>query len=333
MIIFCFLLSGVALFPSLGEGASLTPVELLKRSSQSAQKIAFWGKEITVNWHQSGAKSTVALRYKRGSYERIDYLAPRSLKGKRIIITPNRRYFYDSKARILTLQTHFDVDSSLNIPLLIRNYTLRLEKQNHTVADRPCIGLRLIPRHRGKVAYILWLDRQSFFILKTECYRSDGTPAGMTHFVEFHPRNIPLSLFRVPPVRRTLVKRLSFSSRDPRCAWPHWLPGGYRFHGFRSSRRGSWEGMVSYFDGIDLITLHITPGRKRPQGRGVRRLYINNRLVTHVADRLLNVLSWIQKDHSFALIGDVDTLLLKQVAATLMPVIERGGEEGKEKGE
>lgn len=321
------------MFPSSGEGASLTPIEFLKKSSQSARKIAFWGKEITINWHRSGAKSTVALRYKRGSYERIDYLAPRSLKGKRIIITPNRRYFYDPKARTLTLQTHFDMDSSLNIPLLTRNYVLRLEKRIHTVADRPCIGLRLIPRYRGKIGYILWLDRQSFFILKTERYRSDGTPAGMTHFVEFHPGNIPLSTFRIPQARRTLVKRLSLSSRDPRCAWPYWLPGGYRFQGFHSSRKGTWEGMVSYFDGIDLITLHITPGRKKPQGQGVKRLYINARPVIHVADRLLNMLSWIQKDHSFALIGDADTLLLKQVVSTLIPVIERGGEEEEEEKE
>jgi len=198
------------------------------------------------------------------------------------------------------------------------------------VTGRSTWLLTLRARSDGALARRLWVDRKSSLLLRTEAFRSDGSPADAMGFTRLQlgaPQDRTLFRFS-PPAGSTVVKRAEpdylaldeakAAGIEPRL--PAWLPSGYVFESLDVMAKGR-RNVVHYrfSDGIEVISLFQCPPRVR-LSLGARlsrrvKLSVGRGYGTRAAEG--NVLSWNSGGWRFVLVGSVSEETLKRMAESV----------------
>jgi len=288
-----------------GENNPPDPLTLLQISL--APKVAYTCKVVVTAWH-SPKGDTALLREWRlpdGRY-RIEYLAPKRLRGTVLVSDGKRRW------RLVNGQALWDL-SFKDLPtkrwdLLRRNY--RLSKPRPvTVLNRKAWLVEVQPRAKGKPHHRFWLDAEHGIVLKHELHRSDGMPLAFTIVTDLHflpHKRIPASLFAVPrKARKSEVRLLSADELQQR--WhirlPNKLPFGFVLEQVEEASVRLRQPVLhaTYTDGLLYLSLFALSGD----------------LTFPLPFSRFPMERWRKGGYTFLLIGGVDKPLLKQIAASL----------------
>ena len=163
---------------------------------------------------------------------------------------------------------------------LRRNYEFRAQGSEN-IAGRKAVGVALVPRHAGNPRQVVWLDPATALILRTESFTHAGALAARSTYVSLTLRRpaegaliMPGEEEAVPAMGMGGALSLCASLREMesrlgyRVALPARLPPGYVAVAYyvRACRREGRLPVVRYEDGLNALTLFLTPGR----GRGRR---------------------------------------------------------------
>ncbi|HOM83565.1 MAG TPA: sigma-E factor regulatory protein RseB domain-containing protein [Armatimonadota bacterium] len=228
---------------------------------------------------------------------------PRSTASVRVFCDGHgreRREHLDGPARGLTILT--DGQSSwqrpspaarwtaLQIPpatsswdRLRRNYRFRRQGEER-IAGRKAAVIAIDPVHPGNPRQVLWLDMATALVLRADSYTYAGDLAMTTHYTTFVPKAPPARALKAPdpneiaPTSTAEWWKECASEKELRqeagtsVSLPSRLPPGYALVAYylRGCRRGGTLPVVRYDDGLNALTLFITPGPggRRRIGRG-----------------------------------------------------------------
>lgn len=149
--------------------------------------------------------------------------------------------------------------------LLLKNYRPRRIGES-VIAGRRCVGIKLSPVHPGNPTQILWIDKDTRLVIKTEVFDHHGNPTLESRFerISFAPKFTPRCF--QPPSRPRVRTRVEVEPDFPILLPANkGVPPGYQRvsrSAFKTSE-GQIIAVVRYTDGLNTISL-IQSGRALP---------------------------------------------------------------------
>ena len=308
-----FLLLNLMVIPSL----AMEPEKILSLSLQAQFQV---NAEGIMETHYQERNYTVKAKvvYQEPDFSYILYLAPPRIKDRRILDNGKLRIEYSSK------RNNFEISASLNSSLVRkrREKGLNLIFANHTIsqlADEEIAGrevyvISLVPHSSGNPALKMWIDKETFLLLKQEKYNSEGRLTFSSQFIEIHfnkklsreelndiPKSVKDKGFR-PPYRvigdiEELKEMSSFS-----LSFPRYLPSGYSFQEGVLLNGGEKVALI-YSNGLKIIMLF-------------QSLPIN---LTGQGDREMPFVTkfWTDKGKTFVLIANISEEELTKIMESI----------------
>lgn len=202
----------------------------------------------------------------------------------------------------------------LSIPLLIRNYRVRLLTTS-AVAGRTAYCLLLSPMLADRPARRLWVDRATGLILRQDVL-SEGKIAFTDYFSAVHfGQPLPETLFKPPanaqPARMAANLTLSEleSKLGRKLLLPHRLPPGFVLAQSRLvSAQGRQYAHLSYTDGLCSLSLFEMPAADKPA---------DARAAWLIPGEVVDLLTWTSGGMHLTLAGDLPESQLRDIAGAV----------------
>jgi outer membrane lipoprotein-sorting protein len=324
----------------LAAPASARDADQLVRAAIAAPRHVSYVAQIEeTRWGTNQATAMLArVEHKAPDETRHTFLAPQSLYGEFIITHGRWSQQFDPKTgRVVRTQnpsTENTPSINIQIALLSANYRA-IPGPDETIAGRAASTLSLVNRHTGERMMRLWVDAQTNLILGRETYHSDGSLATRMRFDEIRYTNdIPESLFsRAVPIGYQTIegRRYANPSSDIRKAVltagftplsPKYLPDGFAIESADTSFVKDIKSLhLLYSDGVRNLSL-FENNRDAAADFGTMKpstVTINGYQVSYVKDGPTTLLAWRAHDLTFALVGDLDTKELLDIAKSVVP--------------
>ena len=279
------------------------PLLLLRKSFNPS--IAYTCKVVVTAWRSPKGETALLSewRFPGGRY-RIEYLAPKNLRGTVITSDGRRRWRIVNGRAVWDLAV--DELTPERLDLLSQNYQLELVR-SATVLNRKAWLVEITPKVKGKPKHLLWLDAEHGIVLKGELVGSNKTPIAFMTVTELKflkPSKVDQNMF-VPPKKSVTTKFASFplTKEEAMRRWavtlPDKLPFGFRLERVEEAALAQKRPTLHaiYTDGLIRVSLFVLPkGQDFP-----------------VAVSRLPVARWKQKGRTFLLVGNLDKSLLERL--------------------
>ncbi|MEN2984701.1 MAG: sigma-E factor regulatory protein RseB domain-containing protein [Dictyoglomaceae bacterium] len=188
---------------------SLSTFDILQEALEKDGKISLQGIEINIFYDENGIpKISISRVIYGGNYKlRREYLAPSSFLGRIIIDDGVKKFEYIPNLRRLIISTSGFINDSREIKkkieLIKKNYKI-LNLGIETITDRKAIVILLVSKYTNLPVLKLWIDVETYFILRKDKYNSDGKLLSRTFFSEIkYGESYPNSLFKPDPLWKT----------------------------------------------------------------------------------------------------------------------------------
>ncbi|MCS7202190.1 MAG: hypothetical protein NZ841_05390 [Dictyoglomus sp.] len=216
---------------------SLSTFDILQEALEKDGKISLQGIEINIFYDENGMpKISISRVIYGGNYKlRREYLAPSLFLGRIIIDDGVKKFEYIPNLRRLIISTSGFINDSREIKkrieLIKKNYKI-LNLGIETITDRKAIVILLVSKYTNLPVLKLWIDIETYFILRKDKYNSDGKLLSRTFFSEIkYGESYPNSLFKPDPLWKTenVINEPIFKEIDIKSSGeiPLELPLGY----------------------------------------------------------------------------------------------------------
>lgn len=308
--------------------------EILRRAANAAKRVAYRGTRMMTLWLDSRAEGVECVEYADGHGRfRVEYLAPRAAKG-RVIVDDGKVHWQiepHSRRALRTPVSPLEAEERWDVALLLKNYKVTVDTRQHIIAHRPTYKLTLTPKYPGKPHKTLWVDTQTYLVLKREARHADGSPARSTAFSEiiFNPKT-PRSQFEFKP--QTGVKRVAAASpspcKDPQAArtfvgastrFPQRLPSlGFELRGaFCREEKGKRTVHLLYEDGIATLSVFVDKQTRQVAMKNAKTVSLNGQSAFLKTDHHFAVLRWSARGLRYTVVGDLTVEALLRVGRDL----------------
>ncbi|MDR7534395.1 MAG: sigma-E factor regulatory protein RseB domain-containing protein [Armatimonadota bacterium] len=297
-------------------------------------RVSFTGTKVVMAWTDRGAEaSTVVTARRAPNGLRLEYPPTASRKRRIVIDDGHRRWQYEPGAKLALLSPSAlagdGVLSGDHLPLLLANYTAAVVGEER-VAGRPAVVIAVRPRTSDRVALRIWLDRETFLVLRSEGYHADGRMAQAAAFTEIRYQEPPAQLFAFTPPPGVEVRRLPW---NPPVAI-HDLARRVRFHPIAPPRLAGGfvldRAFLSRSHAVPVAVLHYTDGLvtlsffQQKGVEGARRSLDRGKPIA-VAEGMgsvrqvggLTMLQWRARGLDLTLAGDLSPAELVSIASTI----------------
>lgn len=306
----------------------------LQRAARAPAAVSYQGTKVVMLWSGSQtAASTVHVDHLAPDRYRLEY-GPTPGRSRRLVIDDGKtRWQYEPAARLAIRSaspTLGDDGVALDrLSLLRANYTITLAGEDR-VAGRDAVVIAVRPRAGARPALVLWLDRDTGLVLRSERRHADGSLAQVAAFTSIEYRDPPADRFAFAPPRGITVRALPsgeplrVADVAPRMGFqpiaPAALPGGFvldRVLASGSSATG--VAVMQYTDGLAALSLF-----EHRAIEGARRI-LRPASPAPVADRRvaarqigdMAVIHWQVRGVDMTLTGDLAPEHLERIAQRL----------------
>jgi len=292
--------------------AAPDPVEILKRTANIAIKPPYTATRTII----SGSQTVTIKLYWSGPQSERQQLP--GGQGQLLYIENDRQAWYTGAALAGGPSHSYGLAEMLSIPLVVRNYRIRLVGSN-PVAGRPACCLQLSPLVADRSSWRLWVDQATGLVLR----RESTSPEGKVQFVEYLSDlkfNPPLSRALFVPPAKTGAPRQVLSLPVPdlekrlgcRIALPRRLPAGFVLIDSRLVQVAQDTFAHLYFsDGLNGLSLFELPARADRAGQQ------RTRTAWLVSGLLADALTWSSSGMHLTLVGALPETLLREIAASV----------------
>lgn len=246
--------------------------KILLESAKRTHHIDYFGLvENSANYYGKELKSLTRV-YHKGGGERMEYLS-QPVKGMVVVGDHKHMFAYRPHAdKVLVTTIAAQTEEESRAKLLLKNYTAHVAGTD-TVAGRPTVVIDVTPKREGNPSKRMWIDKETYLVLKQEDRSAGGALKSRTVFKEIrYSADMPASKFGSPtdedePQTMVMVsqpmdadalsKELGF-----KVVRPGYVPNGYRFVGYQIYRCQCDcphdAAHISYTDGLNSISVFET---------------------------------------------------------------------------
>ncbi|OIO94921.1 MAG: hypothetical protein AUJ92_09050 [Armatimonadetes bacterium CG2_30_59_28] len=298
--------------------------------------VPFEGKRISVFWTSAGQWATVTREFCDGrGRSRVEYLNPNNLRGH-VMVFDGRFHWHRIPQRNVVIRS--DVGSPCwgarsRLRLLRRNYDILNSRSPEFIGGIPCLSVELQPKSRKKPVQKMWIDPVTGFVLKVEKYRPDGSLVSVSHFLSIALGGTPAeSLFSVRPRLHERLLRPADNAAmrtvdeirgecGERVLVPARLSGDFVLENACSITGSNVSSQLSlhYTDG--LSNLSLVQSVTEPDSFSIFPFAIRQSSVTGPdmwgPQAPVPTIRWSLGNRHFALLGDVPSELLEEIARGL----------------
>ncbi len=187
---------------------SLSLYDILQEVLEKDGKISLQGTEVSIFYDESGIpKISITRVIYGGNYKlRKEYLAPPFLLGKVIIDDGIKKIEYLPNLGRLSISSTGFINNSLEIKkrieLIKKNYKI-INIGSETIADRKAIVILLVSKYTNLPTLKLWIDVETYFVLRKDKYNSEGRLISRSFFSEIKYKKeyyYPDDLFKPDPL-------------------------------------------------------------------------------------------------------------------------------------
>jgi len=311
---------------------------ILRRAAEAARRVPYCGVRMTILWLENRTEGIECIEYADGQGRfRVEYLAPRSAKGRVIIDDGKSRWQLEAGARQVLRLAHDPLpqEEPWNIALLFQNYRISLEARPHIVAHRRAYKLTLRPKHPGKPFKIWWVDTQNYLILKREARHADGSPARSSAFSEItlNPKTPP-SKFKFRPSKgmRIIFKDTSSrwqnapsASRFMGTFLPQRLPSlGFTLHGaLCKEEKGKRTVHLLYEDGLATLSVFVDQQPRQAAMKNAQNISLQGKPAWLKTDHHFTILRWAKQGYRYTIVGDLTPAAILAAGADFIKKVRR----------
>ncbi|GAC1303849.1 MAG: hypothetical protein NVS2B3_06560 [Vulcanimicrobiaceae bacterium] len=333
-VLTCALLATRTAFASAPDASTL-----LRQSVDAPRTISYIGQLETVRFSSNRAIATITkVEHRAPGSTRRWFVAPEALYGDYIVERGDATYQFDTK-RGKVIVSHSAapenaVASAGSFDRVLANYRAVMEG-SETIADRATVSIVLVNRYTGERALRVWLDRETHLVLKKEEYHANGSVASQTRFDALrYTAEIPEGIFSTdvpagynriagPDVAMMdsdidrVVAHAGFKPFEPQN-----LPQGFAITSGDVRAVGGVKTLhLLYSDGLRSVSLFENAtgaaadfGALRP-----KTISLDGRDGQYVEEGPTTLLTWKERDISFALVGDLMRNELVAIAKSVVP--------------
>ncbi|MGB9856608.1 MAG: sigma-E factor regulatory protein RseB domain-containing protein [Dictyoglomaceae bacterium] len=186
---------------------SLSTFDILQEALEKDGKIPLRGTEVSIFYNENGIPMiSISRVIYGGNYKlRREYLAPPFFLGKTIIDDGTKRYEYTPNFRRLIISPTGFINNLQEIrkrvELIKKNYKV-VNIGSENIADRKAVVVLLVSKYTNLPVLRLWIDMETYFLLRKDRYNSDGKLISRTFFTEikYSESRYPESLFKPDPL-------------------------------------------------------------------------------------------------------------------------------------
>lgn len=306
----------------------------LDRAARAPAAVSYRGTKVVMLWSGSGASaSTVRVDHLAPARYRLEYL-PTAGRARRVVIDDGKtRWQYEPAAR-LALRSPSPALGDDGLPLdrlaLLRaNYAVTITGTDR-VAGRDVVVVAVQPRTDARPALVLWLDRDTGLVLRSERRHADGSLAQAAAFTNIDYRDPPVDRFLFAPPRGVTVRALASAAPlrvadiMPQMGFhpiaPAALPGGFVLDRvLASGSHASGVAVMQYTDGLATLSLfehRAIEGARRTLHPASNVPVIDSRLTARqVGD--VAVVHWQVRGVDMTLTGELAPEHLERIAQGL----------------
>ncbi len=330
-------LVGLALLGlSISRAAAQTPAPAtwLDRAALAPASVSYRGTKVVMLWSSTGAEaSTVQVDHLAPARYRLEYV-PTPGRPRRLVIDDGKARWQYEPAAHLALQSPSPMSGDDGLPanrlsLLRTNYTLTITGDDR-VAGRDAVVIAVRPRSEPRPTLLLWLDKETGLVLRSERRHADGSLAQAAAFTEIQYQEPPADRFTFTPSRGINVRHLSSSEplRADEIASrmgfqpivPTELSGGFILDRVMASgSHASRVAVLQYTDGLVTISLfehRAIEGARRTLRPAANVPMADGRLTARqVGD--VAILHWQVRGVDMTLTGELSPERLERIAARL----------------
>lgn len=254
----------------------VAPEQRVRAAFQVESRIALSGVMRTTTYLQGNALTAEVTVYRREGNARYEYRSPQQVlidRGDMLIrLDPNRR--------IATVETIHRTPVN-SVDLLLKNYEAVLVR-GETLLGRSCDVVKLQPKRGTGPSRLLWIDRATGVILRSEQYNSQGKLVSRSEFLSVDWKARPAdSLFQIPAGWRVTAPAIQAEKHLDKeqvsrmvgipVREPTYVPPGFVLDGYHvvQSPSAHLVAHLRYVDGLNSLSVfqhRCAPGRRRGFG-------------------------------------------------------------------
>ncbi len=311
-----FLLLNLLALPSL----AVEPEKILSLSLQAQFQVNIEGIMET-HYQEKNYTIRAKVVYQEPDFSYILYLAPPRIKDRRILDNGKLCIQY------IPGMNDFKISASSNsslarkrrekgLHLIFANYTIS-QSPDEEIAGRGVYVISLLLRSSGNPGLKMWIDKETFLLLRQERYNSEGKVFFSSQFIEIHfnkklsreelndiPKSVKDKGFH-PPYRVIAdIEELKKTSRFS-LSFPAYLPSGYSFQEGVLFNGGQKVDLI-YANGLEIIVLsqQSPPIDVRTEDSASRAIRAKTEF-------------WTDKGKTFVLIADISEKELTKIRESI----------------
>jgi negative regulator of sigma E activity len=314
------------------------PTDLLRSSIAAPKVVSYVGQFETVRFASSRASATIVkVEHRSPDLTRRWYVAPEALYGDYVITRGISTYQFDTKGAKLTVTHNPAIDDPViadgNFDRVLQNYRA-IYDGDAIVADHATVSIVLINKYTGERTVRVWIDRATHLVLKKEEYHANGAVASQTRFEDLrYTTSIPDGIFstEVPAgFSRVAGQEVASPSSDIEKVVhdagfapykPKDLPQGFELVSADvTTVNGVRTLHLLYSDGLRSISLFENATGAAADFGSLHPKTVNfeNHDAQYVEDGPTTLLTWKEHDIYFALVGDLLTNELINIAKSVV---------------
>ncbi|MGC9063782.1 MAG: LolA family protein [bacterium] len=315
----------ILLIPIKGHSISQPPSNLLSLAWSAENQVSFVGVENTGIYLDGHREFNISRVFAMAPNKfRREYIYPPELAGDILIDDGNQRYYYQAKRRTVIIKpTLFSPEQKQlqerQLQLIYKNYNIT---QSHSkFLDRDITEVTISDKEDKKPILALWIDNETYTILKRELYSPDGKIRQYSFYAEikFNPTlNNSLFVWQKPSELLTTIEQkgesiLSIQEAQKKypelSSMPTLLNNEYECLGVREVPNGI---VLQFSDGIrSFLVFNIKPLPPLPPIATEKN--ISGRKVFYWRVDDIEGIVWKYKDKSFLVIGQLGQNIIERL--------------------
>lgn len=243
---------GSALLIVASAALAISPEDKVKRSNAADRNVSYRGTKTTTMYSGRNVQARMKVTHLKPDNTRIEYTAPGELAGIVTIDKGNDSWRYLPKKGEWEHQK-WDLGEE-TLTLALRNYNV-VDAGSGSVAGRPAYVVKIVPKSKGIPSQTLWIDKQTYLVLKSEVRGPSGSLRSSSSFsdIDINPRGISSGLFSV---RGKVEDNNGAGSFGFTPVKPDYLPRGYVLVGIAPVKvDGGVAAHLQYTNGINTISI------------------------------------------------------------------------------
>jgi sigma-E factor negative regulatory protein RseB len=296
--------------------AEVTAAELLQRSAKAATHCDYCGTKHLVFYSADHPREmTLRVIHVRPDRTRTEFRGAGRLHGAVLIEIGREAWRFHPRGEQWRPAASLH-SAAMDLTRLLANYTVT-EEGTERVAGRLSHVVAIKPKRPGNPSRRVWIDAETGLPLKTQFLAAEGNLVSEATFadIQFAVPKSAAALLRPPKDVAKPEQQQPTPGFD--AVQPSYLPPGYEVVASTTlSVRGRASRHLQYSDGLGTISLFEEQREpssdqsarggshgRRPHSRGPRVFPL--------------VLRWQHGDMRFTLIGDINAVELRKIAASL----------------